>query len=201
MGQTQRAHDLFKYRVAARDGVAGHVHDLLFDDRRWQVRYLVVDVHQGLSRRQVLISPICVRDADPVQRRLEVSLAREQIRRGPGVEADRPVSRQHEVALHEYYGIPFYWTVDGSAPGGGGDPHLQSMRAVRGYTVIARDAAAGHVVDFLVDCDGWTVSDVVVARHHWLAGPRLVLPVGAVEHVSWLGKVVYLDAEALGRTA
>ena len=119
----------------------------------------------------------------------------------PGVEADRPVSRQHEVALHEYYGIPFYWTVDGSAPGGGGDPHLQSMRAVRGYTVIARDAAAGRVVDFLVDCDGWTVSDVVVARHHWLAGPRLVLPVGAVEHVSWLGKVVYLDAEALGRTA
>jgi len=129
MGQTQRAHDLFKYRVAARDGVAGHVHDLFFDDRRWQVRYLVVDVHQGLSRRQVLISPICVRDADPVQRRVEVSPAREQIRRGPGVEADRPVSRQHEVALHEYYGIPFYWTVDGSAPGGGGDPHLQSMRA------------------------------------------------------------------------
>ena len=67
--------------------------------------------------------------------------------------------------------------------------------------MIARDAAAGRVVDFLVDCDGWTVSDVVVARHHRLAGPRLVLPVGAVEHVSWLGKVVYLDAEALGRTA
>jgi hypothetical protein len=131
--------------VAARDGAAGHVHDLLFDDRRWHVRYLVVDVHQGLSHRQVLLSPVCVRYVDPVQRRLEVSLPRERILHGPGVETDRPVTRQHEVALHEYYGIPFYWTVDGSAPGGGGDPHLQSMRAVRGYTAIARDVAAGRL--------------------------------------------------------
>ena len=163
---------MFKYRVAAPDGAAGHVRDLLFDDHDWRVHYVVVDVHQGLSRRQVLISPACVHHADAGLRRLDVSLGREQIRRGPDVDAARP-----------------------------GDPHLQSVRAGRGYTVITRDAAAGHVVDFVVDCAAWTVTDVVVARHHWLAGPRLVLPVGAVEHVSWLGKAVYLDAEALGRTA
>ncbi|HEY2996156.1 MAG TPA: PRC-barrel domain-containing protein [Methylomirabilota bacterium] len=196
------AHDLFKYHVTSRDGAAGHVHDLYFDDHGWRVRYVVVDVHHGLSHRQVLISPVCVRYVDPVQRRLDVSLGREQILRGPGVDADRPVSRQHEVALHEYYGIPFYWAdEDPATPRGHGDPHLQSMRAVRGYTVITRDAAAGHVVDFVVDCTAWTVTGIVVARRHWLAGPRLVMPVSAVEHVSWLGKAVYLQPEAVGRTA
>jgi hypothetical protein len=201
MTTTQGAHDLFKYRVAARDGAVGHVHDLFFDDHSWQVRYIVVDVHHGLSHRQVLVSPVCVRGVDHEARRLDLSLGREQVRRGPGVDADRPVSRQHEVALHEYYGIPFYWADEDRASHGPGDPHLQSMRAVRGYCVIMRDSAAGHVVDFVVDCETWTVADVVIARRHWLAGPRLVLPVTAVEHVSWLGKAVYLDAAALDRTA
>src|SRR5438093_13557680 len=57
MGATKRAHDLFGYRLGARDGSAGHVHDLYFDDRRWLVRYLVVDVRHGLASRRVLISP------------------------------------------------------------------------------------------------------------------------------------------------
>src|ERR1051326_8601961 len=140
MTQTQGAHDLFKYRVAARDGAVGHVHDLYFDDHSWRVRYIVVDVHQGLSHRQVLISPVSVRQVDHDERRIDLSLGREQVRRGPGIEADRPVSRQHEVALHEYYRIPFYWTEEHplSLPASG-DPHLRSMRAVRGYTVIMRD--------------------------------------------------------------
>ena len=202
MGATKRAHDLFGYRLGARDGSAGHVHDLYFDDRRWLVRYLVVDVRHGLASRRVLISPVCVRGVDADTRRFDLTLSRDQIRFGPDVDSDRPVSRQHEIALHEYYGIPFYWTHgDDATPRGGADPHLRSMRAVSGYTVIGGDTAVGHVADFLVDCGAWAVSDVVVARRRWMAGPRQAVPVGAIARVSWVGKAVYLDSHAAVRTA
>ena len=44
MGHIEQAHSMLAYRIDARDGVAGHVHDLYFDDRRWIVRYLVTDL-------------------------------------------------------------------------------------------------------------------------------------------------------------
>ena len=201
MAHTERAHVLSAYRVAAADGVAGRVHDLYFDDRRWLVRYLVVDVRHALSSRRVLISPVCVRATNPAARRFIVSLTREQIRRSPDVDADQPVSRQHEVALHEYYRLPFYWTDEHPLESRTPDPHLRSMRAIRGYTVIGRDAAMGHVDDFLVDCAAWAVTDVLIARRHWLVGPRRCLPVSAIERVSWVGKAVYLDSAAVAQSA
>jgi hypothetical protein len=202
MGVTRRAHELFGYRLDAHDGIAGRVHDLYFDDRRWLVRYLVVDVRHGLASRRVLISPVCVRGTAADARRFDVALSREQVRRGPDVDTDRPVSRQHEIALHEHYGIPFYWTHgEDATPRGGADPHLRSMRAVRGYIVFAGDSALGHVEDFLVDCGAWEVSDVVVARRRWMAGPRQAVPVGAIARVSWVGKAVYLDGRAVVQTA
>ena len=201
MGYIEDTHSLFAYRIEARDGVAGRVHDLYFDDRRWIVRYLVADVRHGLASRRVLISPVCARDTDPSSRVITVSLTREQIWRSPDVDTDRPVSRRHEAALHEYYGLPFYWKDEHPLEADAGDPHLRSMRAIRGYTVVERDAAAGHVEEFLVDCAAWTVSDVLVTRRHWLAGPRRRLPVSAIARVSWVGKAVYLDSRALTQTA
>ena len=49
--------DLRNYRIQAIDGHIGGVHDLLFDDQRWTVRYLVVDLGSWLPGRKVLISP------------------------------------------------------------------------------------------------------------------------------------------------
>src|ERR1043166_5193168 len=102
------AHELSGYPLVAADGIIGRVRDLYIDDRRWVVRYLVVELRHGLTTRRVLVSPVCVRAVDTEAARIEVSLSREQILHSPDVDADRPVSRQHEVALHEYYGIPFY---------------------------------------------------------------------------------------------
>jgi len=199
MGHKHLAHDLCGYPLVTRDGMAGRVRDLFFDDRRWAVRYLVAELRLGLARRRVLVSPVCVLATDTAARRIEVSLTREQLRHSPDVDADRPVSRQHEIALHEYYGIPFYWTDADPGAGRRADPHLRSARAVRGYTVIGRDTAAGHVEDFVVDLLAWSLTEVVVARRHWLSGPRHMVPVNAIARVSWVGKAVYVNAAALDR--
>jgi uncharacterized protein YrrD len=196
---THLAHQLWGYHLVTRDGPVGRVRDLYVDDRRWVVRYLVVELRHALASRRVLISPVCVRAVDTDARCLEVSLVREQVRHAPDVDDDRPVSRQHEIALHEYYGIPFYWTDEDPAAAQPADPHLRSVRAVRGYSVIGRDAAIGHVEDFVIDVVGWRVSGMVVARRHWLSGPRHTLAVADITRISWLGKAVYVDTGALDR--
>lgn len=105
-----KATDLMGRRVQARDGEVGTVDDLFFDDARWGVRYLVVRTGSWLSSRKVLLSPANlsrgVRDDEAVQ----AALTRKQIEDGPDIDADKPVSRHHEVAHALHYGYPHYWS-------------------------------------------------------------------------------------------
>lgn len=105
--------DLDHCAVRATDGLIGHVKDFYFDDDDWVVRYLVVESGSWLSRREVLISPIAVEKPDWLERTLPVSITKEQVRNSPGIDSDKPVSRQNEEQYLGYYGYPYYW-------GGGG---------------------------------------------------------------------------------
>ena len=49
---TQRVHELIGMSIGASDGLIGHVKDVYFDDRRWVVRYLVVDSGDWLIGRR-----------------------------------------------------------------------------------------------------------------------------------------------------
>jgi hypothetical protein len=105
--------DIQNYTIAATDGEVGEVKDFYFDDNAWVVRYFVVEAGSWLSSKQVLISPIAVRHPDWSARRLPVALTQDQVRRSPDIDTQKPVSRQHEAQMLEYYGYANYW-------GGGG---------------------------------------------------------------------------------
>lgn len=109
----RNAKEMEGYAVCATDGTIGHVKDFYLDDDKWVVRYLVVDTGGWLSSRKVLISPIAVGTPDWDQRLMPVSISREQVKRSPDIDTDKPVSRQHEMMHAGYYGDPYYW-------GGGG---------------------------------------------------------------------------------
>jgi hypothetical protein len=115
--------DLEGYSVGATDGVIGHVKDLFFDDRAWVVRYFVVDTGSWLASRRVLISPIAIGRPDWTERRLPVSMTKEQVKNSPDIDTDKPVSRQHEEQYSGYYGYPYYWGGAGYW-GGGMYPNL-----------------------------------------------------------------------------
>ncbi len=69
----------------------------------------------------MLISPIDTYDIDWMGKVLPASVTREQVRKSPDVDLNKPVSRQHEVERFGYYGYPFYWGQelwgDGLPPG------------------------------------------------------------------------------------
>ena len=58
------ARGLVGLTIGAIDGDIGNVETLYFDDEHWTVRYFVVDTSWWLSGRQVLISPVSVRQPD-----------------------------------------------------------------------------------------------------------------------------------------
>jgi hypothetical protein len=111
------------YAVGAIDGAIGHVKDFYLDDEAWVVRYLVVGTGGWLSSRKVLVSPIAIGTPNREQRLLPASISREQVRKSPDIDTDKPVSRQHEMGYSYYYNYPFYWG-DAGYWGGGLYPSL-----------------------------------------------------------------------------
>lgn len=207
--------DLERHTVSATDGDIGTVVDFLFDDEHWGIRYLVVDTDGVLGVRRVLISPISFRHAEWTTGRFQLSLTKDKVRRSPGVDVDRPVSRQHERDHHRYYGHPVYWRSVGllglgAFPGSlsadrrsevpaehvedaPGDSHLQSAREVRGYHIEGIDAPIGHVEDFIVDDETWQIRYLVVDTSNWWFGRKVLVAPEWAKAISWAERKLHVD--------
>jgi sporulation protein YlmC with PRC-barrel domain len=204
--------NLERYAVAATDGDVGRVADFLLDDLQWTIRYLVVDTGGFLHGREVLISPIAFRDVDWTERRFRVALTVDKVKQSPDVDTDKPVSRQHESALSRYYHHLAYWGYAGLWGTGGypgslavsgwtdgaeeapeqtaGDVHLRSTKEVRGYRVDGSDGEIGHVSDFIVDDETWTVRYLVLDTSNWWVGKKILVASDWIGDVSWLDRSV-----------
>ena len=187
---------LLDYTVHEKDGDMGHVHDFFFDDTTWTIRYLVVQTGGWLNRRRVLISPIALGHPDWNRRQFPVNLTREQVRKSPDVDTEKPVYRQQEIAMNAYYGWPHYWTLEPIlvAPAivqqqpkekPEGDPHLRSTREVAAYRVSAQGAELGQVVDFIAEEKSWTIRHLVLETGKALHHKKVLLPVERIESLNW----------------
>lgn len=207
--------------IAARDGSLGDVHDLLFDDHSWKLRYLVVDTGNWLPGRRVLISPESIDRTDPNGDTLSLDLTRKEIKDSPGIDADAPVSRQNEIALADHFRWPYYWDAfpatyaatplipmmqseseaAGPRPGSEeaflerGDPNLRSAREVEGYHVAARDGDIGHISDFLFSEDDWALRFLVIDTRNWLPGRKVLAAPAWIRGIDWSQQKLLVDAD------
>src|SRR5436190_19840649 len=101
--------DVLGYDIQARAGAIGHVDDFMIDDRAWTIRWLVVDTRNWLPGKHVLVSPEWVEDVSWTDRAVRVGLSRAQVKGAPEYDRDRPVERDYERRLYEYYGRRSYW--------------------------------------------------------------------------------------------
>ncbi len=182
------------YRICARDGQIGKIADTLFDDADWVVRYFVVDTGDWLLRREVLISPGACNRTDGEQGVLVADLTTAQVKDCPEVDLARPVSRQYQLEVDSFYGWPRRQPRASSRMTGPlGDPQLRSAHAVAGYRIEASDGEAGHIEDFLVAEETWTIEHIVVhLRNHLPARKVLVAPQG-VSAITWSEQKVAID--------
>jgi len=197
---------LQEYGIFATDGEIGKVHDFLFDDNTWDVRYLVVDTGNWLPGRKVLIYPSALEVPDWEQKKIPVNLTKEKIQNSPDVDTDKPVSRQSVIGLHSYYGwvpYPFMQHPIGADPAtigalpaeqeNKGDPNLRSAKEVMGYGISSFDENTGSVDDFILDCKSWIIRYIVIDIGNILSPKKVVISPLLVRNIDWLERVVFLN--------
>jgi hypothetical protein len=183
--------------VIATDGEIGKVRNFLFDDQTWTVRYLVVDVRSWLSRRAVVIAVTAVEQPDWAKKAFHVHLTRDQVRHGPDVDAEKPVSRQQETAMKEYYNWPAYWSDSWCPPLSSGatgmeypvhtkeDSHLRSAWDLGDYEVWDPEGAIGRLEGFIMDDASWHLGYLDVKAGDWLHRRSMLVPTRWVKSISW----------------
>ena len=213
----RRLRDLFGWTIEAADGAdIGTVENFYFDDTRWTVRYLVGNSGSWLVGRSVLVSPMAFKGLDWERQRIRTDLTRDTVKESPSADITRPISRQYEEAYSSYYGYPHYWSAGGlwgaaqtpvwmprAAPGSEPlpvgpeddpeDSHLRSIKEVSGYHIQATDGEIGHVDDFLVDDETWSIRYLLLDTSNWIGGRHVLLSPGWVRSVEWADQKIHVD--------
>lgn len=211
------------FAIGATDGSVGKVKDFYFDDQAWAIRYVVVDTSSWLGH-EVLLSPHGIGTPDWTAQVLPAKVTKEQIKHSPGIDTDKPISRQYERSYLGYYGYPYYWGGSGlwgeyAYPGAvlsetgdstyrgylqspsddDGDPHLRSCEAVKGYHVHASDGDIGHIQGFIVDDTTWSIRYLIVNTSNWWLGHEVLVSPEWIQAISWSESKVTtnLDRQAI----
>jgi uncharacterized protein YrrD len=192
----------------ATDGGIGKVEECYFDDQAWIIVYLIVKTGNWLSGRKVLISPVALITGSDRTATFPVNLTKAQISNSPDIDTDLPVSRQQEIALHQYYPWQSYWAtgfyeggiwgivtpqVGDQAPAAVGDLHLRSTHAITGYHIVTTDGELGHLRDFIIDDETWHIEYLVIEMHSWLSGKKVLIARKHIKEVQWAGSKVLVD--------
>jgi hypothetical protein len=191
------------------DDEIGKLHDAYFDDVSWKVLFLVVDTRPWLLGRFVLLAPTALGPPDTASHVLPTSLTRAQVESGPSLEAHKPVSRQHGLDVAKYWDWPFFAPGDPRFDLGEAlnppasnpkprkedareDPHLRAASDTAGFHVQTSDGPCGHIDDWLVAVDTWTVREVVIDPKSWWPGEKVRISCNALESIDWETKSVHI---------
>jgi len=206
-----KAKALNGFKLDTLDGEIGKVEEFYFDDRYWTIRYLVADTGNWLTGKLVLISPYALKDVIKDGQCISINLTKKQIEDSPSLNSDMPVSQQFEQIYNKYYGWPVYWGgpymwgaypnivrdreewVRTSHSEKTWDSHLRSTHEVSGYNIQAEDGEIGHVEDFVVDDETWTIRYLIVNTRNWWPGNKVLISPQWIERVSWSESKVFVS--------
>ena len=104
--------ELLGYGMNAMDGEVGKVLDFIVEDDDWQIQHMVVDASKLTdSDKQVLVAMDWVEKIDVAKKEIFIDLSQNAIEHGPEFDPNRPINRQYEEVIYDYYGRPKYWQV------------------------------------------------------------------------------------------
>lgn len=201
------------YKLHTSEGEIGKIKSFLFDDNHWTIRYFVVSTGGWLAERKVLVKPESLKNFNKNEKTVDVDLTKDQIKNSPDIDVDKPVSRQHEMELHQYYGWTPYWGpiqthglgVAPPAPvvsenvkedleqASKGDPHLRNSDEVEGYSIEATDGGIGHVEEFVIDDETYKVHYIIVDTKNWLPGKKVAVAPEWIKDVLWESSTVVVE--------
>jgi hypothetical protein len=166
------------------EGVPGKLLDILFDWRKWVVRYLLVSFdEQGQDK---LVSPIGIRGVD-WSGGVYLAVSREQVAASPGLGEDGIVSRRTEISINRHFSWLCYWSGNGRW-GNADNPQSLRLDGDSNPEEIAvacgeDDGASDHIIGLqqLKRCalqvdavDLWVVKDALIEERTYCVPSILV---------------------------
>ncbi len=73
------------------------------------------------------------------------------------------------------------------------DPNLRSTKEVSGYHAQALDGEIGHVEDFIIDEDNWSIRYLIVDTKNWLPGKHVLISPRWIEKCVWDERKVFVS--------
>lgn len=70
---------------------------------------------------------------------------------------------------------------------------LQSTRQIIGYYIQAQDDEIGHVEDFIIDADTWTIRYMIIDTVNWLPGKKVLVSPAWIDMIDWNSSKVYVN--------
>ncbi len=168
--------------IEAADGPMGTLDRVLIDIDHWAIRYLVIDSTGWWDEHEALVSPQSVSPSGPVDFR--VSVTRAQVRNGPGA-----MRRGSLVPATMPSGIEAARRVPASGAAlledARGDLGLADSQDLLGTRLHASDGDIGHVEDFLVDVDTWSLRYLVADTSNWWIGKQVLISPDWIDRFDW----------------
>lgn len=213
------AKDFIGRDIIAVDGTVGTIDDLYFDDERWAIRYLICKTDNWASKERVLISPMAVMDVEDKNSAIHINLTQVAIAKSPDVSLKKPVSRRFELEYSKHFNIPAYWAGVGvwgnlmspialaksyvpndesmnnfekELEKNKDESHLRSVKEVSGYHLQADDGPIGHIADFLVDAESWSIKHVVINTRNLLPGKIVLIEPTKIDEIKWAESNVFV---------
>lgn len=166
--------DILGYDILATDKPAGTVDDVYIDDVLWTVRHVAIADAGGLGTQMASVEPESLGRLDREAHHLRVNKTHDQIAEGPDVSGDLPVANQG----HHH-----------------GDPHLRSIREMKGYKVVSGGGSVGLIDDFIAGDDDWKIHFIVIAANEAAGNRKVLVGPGMIDQVDFDAKTAHLELD------
>ena len=188
------AKQVYGAAVEASDGKIGKLCDFVFDDQHWKIRELVLDAGTWLNRRRVTLPPDMICHRDWADHRLVVTgLTRQQVIESPGSETHVPLGGQAALEAATIVDWELFWLNTLDHPWQvSSDPHLRNTQEITGYHIQGTDRGVGHVADFIIDDESWTIHNLIVDTRNWWPGKHVRLVPSWVEGIDGKSRTLHV---------
>jgi hypothetical protein len=85
------------------------VEDFVIDDETWAIRYIIVDTHNWLPGKKVLVATQWIERVSWDERKVFVNLNCETIKESPKFTEESLLTRDYETKLYKHYDRKGYW--------------------------------------------------------------------------------------------
>jgi hypothetical protein len=101
--------EVIGYEIAANDGTAGTIDDIIIDDKLWFLRYLVIKTGNIFNHKKVVLAVDWIDWISHRKSEFRIDMPIQTIKESPEFDPETPMTRRQEEVFYDFHGKPYYW--------------------------------------------------------------------------------------------